>query len=214
MNPPNQSGRSLQIHVTKIGGSVLRLNDCRDRIAQWRDTVDERTEDDSIFLWIAGGGAMVDIVRKWDEQFELGSESAHRLACRAMSMTCRLVAQLFPDWNLVDFPELISKIANREYKKNLLLDCTNWLLATSHIPQNWTVTSDSIAAFLLVELSHQFPDASFDLHILKALRNEPSGVATAQDVLDEHFPNIQTQLTSIAKNISIVDIGDGQVKVE
>lgn len=132
--------------VFKLGGSLLGLPDLVDRLrAVLARSADPRP------LLIVGGGAAADLVRKWDQAHHLGDERAHWLALHAMYFNEALLLELLPEahsavdrseaersWELGQIPILraVEFLRREEASEG------------SSLPHNWSVTSDSVAAWV------------------------------------------------------------------
>ena len=104
---------------------------------------------------LVGGGAAADLVREWDERFSLSHEICHQLAIHGMQLNARLVASLADRFV---FLQAVSDIeATFSTMRVPVLDPValtenlhQRLPPDRHLPASWTVTSDSIAAWLAV----------------------------------------------------------------
>jgi len=169
--------------VVKLGGSLLELCDLRERLTTWL------TGQPAAEVWLlVGGGRLADVVRDIDRLHGLDSATAHWLAIRAMAINAEIVAQLVggakpscgistplqpakrPDLVIVDPCDYMQRVAPR--------------LSPDPLPEDWEVTSDSIAARLAVDLRAE-------LVLLKsALPEEPRRYASAASAgyVDRYFP--------------------------
>lgn len=155
------------LRVVKVGGSLLAWPLAKDRLKRWCET---QTEAKTIL--IAGGGKLVDQVRRWDGDFGLGPEACHRMAMQCMSITSRLLSRWFSEAVLFDQIDGISKFDG----PLIIFDTQDWVLEISDLPATWDLTSDSIAAavasrldaFELVLLKSGLP-ADSDLHYVDPL---------------------------------------------
>ena len=125
--------------VLKVGGSLCvdprRLSRL---LAVLRRLAPSRT-----LVLVPGGGRFADAVRSADRRFRLGDSSAHWMAILAMDQTAHLLAAVAGgDTRLVDDPAAI-----RPRRLNVLAP-SRWLRAADPLPHSWSVTSDSIAAWI------------------------------------------------------------------
>lgn len=134
--PPLKPG----IRIVKVGGSLLDWPELREAIKKWRSGQPAARN-----VWIVGGGKLVDVVRDWDDAIGLNAETAHWCAIDLIAVTAQLLHCWFPEWPLIrtdsqldDMPEL----------PDIIFDASQWLRGRSDIPQDWTLTSDSIAAIV------------------------------------------------------------------
>jgi 5-(aminomethyl)-3-furanmethanol phosphate kinase len=91
-------------------------------------------------LVVPGGGELADAVRAYDRRFGLRPETAHRMAILAMDQLGWALADLIP--GAVRCTEL-----GRPGAVAVLLPAA-LLLEADPLPASWTVTSDSIAAWV------------------------------------------------------------------
>lgn len=140
-----------KIEVVKIGGSLLIRADF---VASFRNWLCERRHSNPMnhFVLVAGGGLLVDGLRRYHAANPLGENAAHWLAINLMEVSGRTVASWMPelpvasDWShlqkLVSRPNASLAIASeflREHEPDL---------PGPKLPVGWQATSDSIAARL------------------------------------------------------------------
>lgn len=143
--------------LVKLGGSLLDLPDMPQRL----DRLAERLEQPLIL--ITGGGRLADEIRRLDAIHRLSEIQAHRLALGSMSVSARLVAELWPAATFRDSVEDQKAALVRLHSPAPLersphpvevWDVAEILAETlagnsfPHIVCDWTLTSDSIAAIL------------------------------------------------------------------
>ncbi|MGE3316242.1 MAG: hypothetical protein AB7O26_14085 [Planctomycetaceae bacterium] len=178
----------MPIVVYKLGGSLLTLPDLRERLIPILSRAMEHP------LLIVGGGEAADIVRRWDEQFEIGEERAHWLALRAMAFNEQLVQSILSGsrivtsldearlaWEMAEIPILCAHdfLACEE---NTALE----VRCVPPLPHVWSVTSDSIAAWVAIKF------AASALVLLKSCDPSPASNANAADStdVDPYFRNL------------------------
>lgn len=114
--------------VVKVGGSLLDLPDLAMRLQAWRPA-----------LFVAGGGAMADAVRRLHRIHGLPEEVSHWLALR----TCTIHAHFLA--HLLNLP-----VVSRPEQGPGVLDAFAFCEADEanpeHLPHTWEATSDSLAA--------------------------------------------------------------------
>lgn len=136
---------SVARRVVKVGGSLLDLADLRPRLAAW---LAEQPPADTILL--AGGGQLAEAVRQLDRLHSLGERDAHWLCIDAMTITARALRAMLPGSIWLDergqWPPAAAD-SPRQFVADTgaLLRCCP---SDRELPQSWSVTSDSIAAWL------------------------------------------------------------------
>lgn len=170
------AGEALAFQVMKLGGSLLLLPDLVDRLGRWWQHLQERHVDATSGQWlvVVGGGALVDVVRLWDQVHPLSPRDSHQLALAGMQVTARLIARLM-DWPLLEFPIKESTgaegaVGKRELhsfgafelgkpgeaatdrKRPIVVDLSAAVAEDSEVPESWEVTSDSLAMWLATKV--------------------------------------------------------------
>lgn len=141
--------------VIKLGGSVTHY----ESLMQWLKLV-VRWGDGKVIL-VPGGGVYADAVREFQRmravlpEGHIDDSQAHALAIYAMDQMARSLVAMMPELTLVRNP---FEIAERGWQHRGLV----WLpsemalgaaFATEHpLPQSWDITSDSLAAWLALQL--------------------------------------------------------------
>jgi aspartokinase-like uncharacterized kinase len=144
------SNEGVALSVVKVGGSLLTWPELPARLARWLDA-----EGPGRVVLIVGGGPAADFVRALDAAHHLGDEPAHRLAMRAMDFTAEALARLLPGsrvvgrlddlgsaWSAGSRPILAPRVHLEEIDEGRV----------DRLPFSWSVTSDSIAARIAVDL--------------------------------------------------------------
>ncbi len=138
----------MTVTLIKIGGSLLSLPDLPQRLRRLiADLGDDRV------LLIVGGGAAADVVRQWDQIHELSPEQSHWLAIDSLRLTACLIAELVTEarvvscrkdaeacWAAGHWPVLEPRAFLESFEAE----------HGPELPRSWTVTSDSIAAWLAI----------------------------------------------------------------
>lgn len=133
--------------VIKVGGSLLGSPE----LERWLSLF-AKFSDGSIII-VPGGGVFADAVREAQRLSKISDKCAHRLAVLAMDQFGLLLANMNPE---LATARTEMEIDERTWQHR----CIVWLpsqmvLADDTIPQNWDVTSDSIAAWLAQKLNAQ-----------------------------------------------------------
>lgn len=173
--------------VVKIGGSLLGSPE----LERWLE-IFVKFSDGKIII-VPGGGVFADAVRKAQKLSKISDACAHKLAVLAMDQYGHLLHNMNPQLATAA-SEL--EIDERTWQHRAIV----WLpsqmvLADDTIPQNWDVTSDSLAAWLAQKL------AATHLILLKSDQANESKLslkAVTQDgLVDFAFQNfIRNQLFS------------------
>jgi aspartokinase-like uncharacterized kinase len=138
---------SAPLTVYKLGGSLLSLPDLAQRLKAFL-----RSRGAHRALLVIGGGAAVDLVRGWDERFQLGEERSHWLALRAMMLNEALVSELMPQMPVVRSRE--EAAAAWEDGMAAILCAHDFVheeekrMEGPPLPHCWEATSDSVAAWV------------------------------------------------------------------
>ena len=139
--------KEKSVWVVKIGGSLLGSPE----LARWL-ALFAKFSDGNIII-VPGGGVFADAVREAQKLSKITDKCAHKLAVLAMDQFGLLLANMNP---LLVTARTEMEIDERSWQHR----CVVWLpsqmvLAEDNIPQNWDVTSDSIAAWLAEKLNAQ-----------------------------------------------------------
>lgn len=136
------------VAVVKVGGSLYDLPDLGSRLRRW---LAEECRDMHVVL-IPGGGLLADAIRHFDQCHELGEETSHWLALRALAVNAHFLAALLsPSCVLGDIAELPRAW---EMGRLPILDIYNFARGDEGrigcLPHCWAVTSDTLAARVAV----------------------------------------------------------------
>ena len=171
--------------VVKLGGSLLGSPELK----QWLDTL--VTHSDGRVLIVPGGSLFADAVREAQAVSGVDDVLAHRLALLAMDQYGWLLTGLCPQLAVAS-TEL--EIAERGWQHRAIV----WLpshmaLADERIPASWSVTSDSLAAWLAQTV------AAERLILVKSVAcgegAMPADQLSADGVLDSSFREFSSQLS-------------------
>ena len=173
--------------VVKIGGSLLGSPE----LERWLD-IFVKYSDGKIVI-VPGGGVFADAVRQAQKLSKISDAAAHRLAVLAMDQYGHLLHSLNPKLATAASE---CEIDERTWQHRAIV----WLpsqmvLVDDTIPQNWDMTSDSIAAWLAAKLN------ATHLVLLKSDKPKESTLSlkaiTEDGLVDFAFQNfIRNQLFS------------------
>jgi len=178
--------------VVRVGGSLLEDPLVRDRLRAWLALQPLAPN-----VFIIGGGPWVEAIRAAFARHSLTEQAAHWLSIRAMGLTAQLALELWPEATLLT--EVAEAKAWRRLDAMAVFDVQRMLeadaaLPTPALPQDWSVTSDSIAA-----LAAQMLQAS-ELVLLKSALPAAGmtySQAAEQGYVDSHFPSAAPWLPGV-----------------
>ena len=168
--------------VVKLGGSLLLEPEVPKRLREWLAT---KSNDTQVNL-IVGGGNLIEALREWDAVHSLDPVAMHWRCVRALHHTYELVAEWLSDAQHVETAsEFESHKQNHELGVYLIaVDSFYSPNDGDALPQNWSTTSDSIAALLANKLSVR------SLWLLKSCALQPHlsvEEATDRGIVDPAF---------------------------
>jgi 5-(aminomethyl)-3-furanmethanol phosphate kinase len=133
--------------VVKLGGSLLGSPE----LECWLKMIAQHGDGQVVI--VPGGGLFADAVRAVEKKVNLSSKGAHQLAVLAMNQYAQLLVDLQPTLVLAD-SELA--LAERSWQHRGIVWLPSAMVLADHsIPNNWDVTSDSLAAWLAKKLEAQ-----------------------------------------------------------
>lgn len=185
----------MRRRVIKLGGSLLDYDGLRSALPRWL-----AAQTPAANVLVVGGGDLVEDLRRLDRRFHLGEEAAHWLCIRAMGVTARLAAALWPELQFTArWAELVPLC--EAGAGTVIFDVEHFLLHHDpHLPgealeHGWTVTSDSIAARVAEVLG------AAELALLKSSLPTFSPLtcraAAATGYVDPFFPRAAHRLSQI-----------------
>ncbi|MFA4966140.1 MAG: hypothetical protein WC709_10985, partial [Thermoleophilia bacterium] len=130
--------------VVKVGGSLARGGRLRPLCAALARTAARHD-----LLVVPGGGVFADAVRELDARVHLEARTAHWMAVLAMDQFGLALAELIPRGRAVCSAEQ-ARVAGAEGAVAVLLPY-EWLRQEDPLPHDWSVTGDSIAAWVARE---------------------------------------------------------------
>jgi aspartokinase-like uncharacterized kinase len=174
--------------VIKVGGSLLRrpaaLARVTDSLAQLRERL--------ALLVVPGGGLMADTIRDLDQRFSFAPDTSHWMAVLAMDQYALLLSGRIAGSRVVrDRQEIACAL---DAKAIPVLAPYRWLEDADPLPHSWSVTSDSIAAWVAGAVGAP------RLVLVKAVGGQP------ESLVDEHFSRaLPTQVESTVLAATEVD---------
>lgn len=183
----------LAPRVVRLGGSLLDDPQVKSRLRDWL-----AAQPPAPTILIVGGGPWVQAVRSAFTTHSLSEPTAHWLSIRAMSLTARLAIALWPEAVLLE--DLASAQSWARLDVPAVLDVQSLMeddaaqAGAAALPQDWSVTSDSIAALAARRLN------ASELVLLKSsLPRPPSSIAEAaeQGYVDACFPQTSCGLAAV-----------------
>lgn len=132
--------------VVKVGGSLAREGGLAERLSVLRDLREQwRT-----LLVVPGGGAFADSVRAAARRHEPSESTAHWMAILGMDQYAHLLVDVLANSVLVhEPPEIVEAL--REGRLPVLAPF-QWIRRVDPLPHSWSVTGDSIAAWIAGQL--------------------------------------------------------------
>jgi aspartokinase-like uncharacterized kinase len=173
--------------IVKVGGSLFDLPDLGPRLEAWLKALPGGD-----VILIAGGGAAADVIREMDRAHGLGEQISHGLALESLSLMASVLLAVAPP-SLPLFrlgaPEWAGP---REAPQSFFVqDLYSFACWDEHrpgcLPQNWTVTSDSLSARVAEVMGAR------ELILLKSVTIPPEmdwTEASRRGFVDGYFPTM------------------------
>lgn len=158
--------------VIKVGGSLGR----GERLREVCTCLTEAGRGRGLLV-VPGGGASADVVRDQDERFGLQPSTAHWMAILAMDQFGLLLADLTPGATVVR--TLDEARARLEDDGVAVLLPSEPLRRADPLPHNWSVTSDSIAAWLTARAGARLLVLLKDHRGMAGLSSAPASARTS-----------------------------------
>ncbi len=145
-----------RVCVAKLGGSLLASNELAPRLQRWL-AVEMAAHGDTHYVLVVGGGPLVDAVRNLDAQHNFDTVAAHWACVELMDVTARLVAAMLPDVPVEgDYNALQERCRQpgaTVFRPGRFLKGVEPDQPGTRLAEDWSVTSDSIAARLAIVLA-------------------------------------------------------------
>ena len=158
--------------VVKLGGGMLRHPAVLAPVLAAVGDVARRRRT----VVVPGGGPFADAVREADGRFGLSDGAAHWMAVLAMDQCAHLLAERVARGRVVDRRRAVA--AALAAAALPVLAPSRWLRAVDPLPHAWSVTSDSIAAWVAGALGAR----------RLVLVKPPGAALDATDAVDAYFP--------------------------
>ncbi len=130
--------------VLKLGGSLLSSA----TLIQFLQLAKQAGKGQVVI--VPGGGVFADQVRQTQQQWQYDDRTAHYMAILAMQQMALLFQGLCPDLRIVD---KVSAISANMQRNVVIWSPIPKELDAAGIPANWDITSDTLAAWLAVQLA-------------------------------------------------------------
>lgn len=195
----SEASDASPIRVIKLGGSLLSRPNWPERLEKW---LAAQPLADNLLL--VGGGEIVEAVRELDRAHQFPASFTHWLCIELMTATFQIARQLLPEFRPVTDPQQFHQLFSQAFRKgpadqtgpaNYLIQVTSFYSQVAHtslLAEDWSTTSDSLAAWLAWELQAD------ELVLLKSVTAPPAtttGRAYAeqlalQGIVDAGFPSV------------------------
>ena len=164
----------MSLSVVKVGGSLFDWPEYKTRLPRFLHSVHQ-----SRVVVVPGGGKYVDKVRRWQTHGDWTDERSHERALDMLMIASRLMKNWLPDAVWTNHPDQIKSC----FSRIVVLDCSHWARQIANLPQNWKLTSDSLAAILATQLE------ATELVLLKSRLPVTSDPRQDRDLVDPLFEN-------------------------
>jgi aspartokinase-like uncharacterized kinase len=144
---------TLPVRVAKVGGSLFDLPDLGKRLLTWIDV-----QPPALTVLLAGGGAMADVIRHAQPLHRLNDKTAHWLCIETLGVTAHWLAAVLGDSPVLRRLAEVEQLTTENQPNSLVFDPRTFLhedeanLDGQRLPDDWSATSDSIAARLAFAL--------------------------------------------------------------
>ena len=167
--------------VIKLGGSLLGSPE----LLSWLALIAKHSDGKAVI--VPGGGLFADSVREAQQISNMNDALAHQLALLAMDQYGLLLAGLQPQ--LVTASSEL-EISERGWQHlGIVWLPSKMVLADEHVPKNWQVTSDSLAAWLAHKLGAEHLVVVKSAPLLQYQTQAPTALQhlVNDEVLDAQF---------------------------
>jgi aspartokinase-like uncharacterized kinase len=140
--PPRRSARATRLAVIKVGGGLSAIPGALDVVGK---AVADLARSVPLVV-IPGGGPFADAVRAFDSAVGLSPSAAHWMAILGMDQYALALAGHIPGGKVIEEAQQITAVLARGGVP--VLAPARWLRSADELPHTWSVTSDSLAAYL------------------------------------------------------------------
>lgn len=171
--------------VVKLGGSLM---DDPSILRNWLDVIEQKSREKVVI--VPGGGIFADQVRSTQKQWKFDDETAHQMAILAMRQMALLLKSIKPSFVLA---ENVSSISEALSQHSFIIWSPDIIELNYHaIKPGWSISSDSLAAWLAGQLSAK------ELILVKSAnipRQSNIEQMQSQGVVDKAFGQFTTHAT-------------------
>ena len=195
MNTSSPESTAVVDIVVKIGGGVLAHPD---HLAAALTAIGAAGQDRRLLV-VPGGGPFADTVREVDRRIGLSADVAHWMALLAMDQYAHLVAARLAGSMLVTKRHEIALALDAPVRQIPVLAPYRWLHEADPLPHDWTVTSDSISAWIAGRVDARrlvlIKPPGARLHLAHTGTGatgfgETAQNAAANELVDAYFPRV------------------------
>lgn len=200
----------LPIRVIKVGGSLLTWPLLQSSLPRWLETLPP-----ALNAIIVGGGECIEAMRQLDRIWQLDATTMHWRCVDLLDASWQIACELWPQFRsfgpqtpraaasprlLQNFwsshgPDCLSKQFPRNDLTYIVRTSTIYGSSCRNLPTHWSTTTDSIAAYLAVELQ------AAELLLLKSASPSQIGSlleASHSGLVDDAFPEMAQQVPHIS----------------
>jgi aspartokinase-like uncharacterized kinase len=139
MSPARKAG---SLSVVKVGGGLTGIPHALDRVCSSLGELGRRYA----LVVVPGGGPFADAVRAFESRTTLSADAAHWMAILGMDQYAHVLTDRIAGAVLVEEPgEVWPALSSGRLA---VLAPTRWMRSADVLPHDWSVTSDSIAAYV------------------------------------------------------------------
>jgi 5-(aminomethyl)-3-furanmethanol phosphate kinase len=154
--------------IIKIGGSLFKKE--RSILFKINKTISNINKQHKTVV-LTGGGEIADVIRKYQKKYKFSDSSAHWMAIRGMDINGRIITETRDDFKIVEDIQNCLRVSSRGFIPVFLV--YKLLEKYDTLPEDWSVTSDSIAVFIAYILKANFVILLKDVDgLYKSLNNK------------------------------------------